>query len=179
METWKRSGGFDIKAAIEKLAAKYKHIKGWGIDADPDNEPTHPMKHYTGAKHDRLNYERPPQQPINVEVLHSNERPNVSALFETVSPPSGLRGVLRRFAFKYSEESLKHWFALVLADRINVVEGIAADIGRKTVSNVFVEMGCGSEWKYNKKTVIKKAAITVAVATALVILLKRKNTSRK
>src|SRR4051812_30047640 len=82
---------------MQTMAQKYRHIKGWGIDADPENEPTYPMKKYTGDDHKRTNYKRPVQQPIDIEVLHSNERPNISATFGTVSPPSGLSGVLRRF----------------------------------------------------------------------------------
>jgi hypothetical protein len=34
----------------------YKNIPGWGIDADPENEPTYPMKTYTGDDHKRSNY---------------------------------------------------------------------------------------------------------------------------
>jgi hypothetical protein len=166
--------GFDNRAEIEKLANRFKHIKGWGIDADPENEPTYPMKHYTGADHQRSNYERPPQQPVNIEVLHSNERSNVTAVFGTVSPPAGLSGAIRRMAFKYSEESLKHWFALVLADRVNVIEGIVDDIKRRHVPNIFSEMGWNAEWKYNKKGVVKKVIITTAVTMALVMYLRRK-----
>ena len=40
------------------------HIPGWGMDADPENDPTYPMKHWNGADHQRFNYEKPPQQPI-------------------------------------------------------------------------------------------------------------------
>lgn len=174
-----RHNSFDSKAALNKLADNYKHINGWGIDADPDNEPTYPMKHYTGADHERMNYERPAQQPVDIEVLHSNERPNVSAVFGTVSPPSGLSGFFRRLAFKYSEESLKHWFALVLADRINMIEGIADDIKKNHVPNVFAEMGWGAKWKYNKKDVVKKVAVTAAVATVVVLYLRRKNRLKK
>lgn len=50
----------------------YRQINGWGIDADPENEPTYPIKKYTGDDHNRLLYERPPLQPVNVEILHSN-----------------------------------------------------------------------------------------------------------
>ncbi len=48
-------------------------------------------------------------QPVNVEVLHSNERPHLTAVFGTSSPPSGLSGSIRRFAFRYSESSYGHW----------------------------------------------------------------------
>ncbi|HEY0058952.1 MAG TPA: hypothetical protein VGB56_07435, partial [Flavisolibacter sp.] len=65
----------------KSLEERYSHIKGWGIDADPRNEPTYPMKVYTGDDHKRLNWERPTLQPVTVEVLHSNERPNMTATF--------------------------------------------------------------------------------------------------
>src|SRR5690554_8021589 len=103
---------------METIPEKYTHIKGWGVDADPKNEPTYPMKNYTGDDHNRLNYERPPQQRKNIEVLHSNERPGVSAVFGTSVPPSGFSGSLRRKAFTYSEGTFAHWLILLLADRI-------------------------------------------------------------
>src|ERR1043165_9782208 len=109
---------------MENLAENYKHIKGWGIDADPENEPTYPMKKYTGDDHRRLNYDRPPLQEVDVEVLKSNERPNLTAVVGTSAPPSGLSGNIRRFAFKFSEGQWGHWLSLILADRINMVEGI-------------------------------------------------------
>lgn len=172
-KNYERHTDYDGKSTLSKMAENFKHIKGWGVDADPENEPTYPMKHYTGDDHARSNYVRPKQQPVDVEILHSNERPNVSAVFGATSPPSGLSGALRRFAFKYSEESLKHWFALVLADRVNVVEGIADDIRQKHVPNIFAEMGWGAEWKYNKRGVIKKMAITALISAALVMYLRR------
>src|SRR5690606_39028405 len=101
----------------------HSHIKGWGVDADPENDPTYPMKLYTGDDHRRLDWERPPQQPETVEILHSNERPTVPAVFGTTLPPSGLSGAIRRQAFKYSESSFGHWLPLLLADRVHVVEG--------------------------------------------------------
>ena len=39
-----------------EIANKPKNIPGWGIDADPENDPTYPMKHGNGADHERLNY---------------------------------------------------------------------------------------------------------------------------
>src|SRR5690606_39113953 len=109
---------------METNNSKYLHIKGWGVDADPKNEPTYPMKHYTGDDHGRLSWIRPSQQPENIEVLHSTERPSISAVFGTAQPPSGLSGMIRRYAFKHSESSFAHWLPLLLADRINVIEGI-------------------------------------------------------
>ena len=67
-------------------------IKGWGVDADPKNDPTYPMKNRNNGEHAGYNWKRPPQQPITIEVLHSNERPNVTSVFGTSTPPSGLSG---------------------------------------------------------------------------------------
>lgn len=166
-------------ATLAAMAENYQHIKGWGIDADPENEPTYPMKNWTGDDHKRSNYKRPEQQPINIEVLHSNERPNVTAVFGTVSPPAGLSGVVRRYAFKYSEESLKHWFALVMADRINVIEGIIDDIKHGIMPNIIREKGMKAAWQHNQKGVIKDVAIAAGVISLAVILLSKKKSKKK
>jgi hypothetical protein len=163
---------------MESQSKKYEHIKGWGIDADPENEPTYPMKKWTGDDHRRLNYERPTLQPIDVEVLHSNERPNVAAVFGTVAPPSGLSGVIRRFAFRYSEGKWWHWLALIAADRVNMVEGIVDDLKGGHVPNIPAEMGMGAAWKYNKKGLAKKALIAVAAGALVVYLLRDKEKAK-
>jgi hypothetical protein len=118
---------------MENRIKDYTQIKGWGIDADPKNDPTYPMKHRTNEEHKGYSWERPTQQPIDIEVLHSIERPNVTAVFGTSIPPSGLSGMIRRFAFKYSENSYLHWLPLLLADRVNVVEGLVEDISEGKV----------------------------------------------
>lgn len=166
----KTDGGLD-----RKIAETYKDIPGWGMDADPENDPTYPMKHYTGADHDRLKYDRAPQQPEKVEVLHSIERPGVTRVFGTSTPPSGLSGMLRRYAFRFSEGSSAHWMTLILADRVNAWEGIVDDLARGHIPNFFAERGWTAEWKYNRKGAIKTAAVTVAVASAVIFLLARRN----
>lgn len=159
---------------MEHLSAQYKHINGWGIDADLENEPTYPMKNWTGDDHRRRDYERSEQQPMTVEILHSNERPNMTAVFGTSTPPSGLSGMLRRYAFKYSESSWGHWLPLVLADRVNVVEGIISDLAHGRVPNIFAEKGWNADWKHNRTGLIKRLAITAAVTGGIVVLLSRK-----
>ncbi len=79
------------------------------MDANPKNDPTYPMKKRNNEEHAGYSWERPTQQPLSVEILHSNERPNVTAAFGTSTPPSGLSGMIRRTAFKYSENSYGHW----------------------------------------------------------------------
>ncbi|MBD0254697.1 MAG: hypothetical protein ICV83_03170 [Cytophagales bacterium] len=154
----------------------FSHIKGWGIDADPENDPTYPMKpHRTDAEQTGYSWERPTQQPETVEVLQSNERPNLTAVFGTSTPPSGLSGMIRRYAFKYSEGSWGHWIPLLLADRVNVVEGVIDDLRHGHVPNIFAEKGWKAEWKHNPKGLVTKVATTVLIATALVALVTRRN----
>lgn len=155
------------------LEKKYTHIKGWGVDADPENEPTYPIKKYTGDDHNRINWERPEQQPVTVEILHSNERPSVSAVFGTSVPPSGLSGNIRRYAFKHSESSYGHWLPLLLADRVNVVEGIIDDLKKGHVPNIFAEKGWKAAWKHNPQGLIKKVAIAALATTAVIMLCRR------
>ena len=37
-----------------KVANTPKDIPGWGMDADPENDPTYPMKRWNGADHERI-----------------------------------------------------------------------------------------------------------------------------
>lgn len=159
---------------MEQIPNEYSHINGWGIDADPRNEPTYPMKNYTGDDHQRINWERPPLQEVTVEILKSNERPNLTAVFGTSSPPSGLSGAIRRYAFKSTESEYGHWLPLLLADRINVVEGIVDDLRQGHIPNIFAEKGWKADWKYNRMGLAKNVLIGVAVTTALVVLVNRK-----
>ena len=155
----------------EIFSDDYKNIKGWGVDADPKNDPTYPIRKRTDEEHEGYSWDRPSQQPVDMEVLHSNERPNVPAVFGTASPPSGLSGMIRRFAFNYSENSYAHWLPLLLADRVNEYEGILDDLSKGRIPNIFAESGWNAEWKYNRNAFVKKAVITTAVASAMVGLL--------
>ena len=75
-------------------------IPGWGVDVDPKNDPTYPIKKRNNGEHAGYSWERPAQQPVTVEVLHSNERPNV-APSSGVDAPQGQR--CDRVRFQYSE----------------------------------------------------------------------------
>jgi hypothetical protein len=153
----------------------YKKIPGWGMDADPENEPTYPMKNYTGDDHNRINYERSEQQPQDIEILMSTERPEITRVFGTSVPPSGLSGKIRRYAFQHSEDRYRHWIPLILADRINVFEGLIEDISEGQFPNMIRERGLAMEWKYNKVGVIKKAATAAVIGTILFACLRKKN----
>ncbi|MFD0941521.1 hypothetical protein [Pedobacter boryungensis] len=152
----------------------YKSIPGWGMDSDPENEPTYPMKNYTGDDHNRSNYERASQQPISVEILQSTERPKPPVVFGTSVPPKGLSGQIRRYAFQHSEDRYRHWIPLILADRINMVEGVIDDLKKGYIPNVFAERGWKAEMKYNPRGLAIKVLAMAAAGTLIWWSLKSK-----
>jgi hypothetical protein len=161
---------------MENNEFDYKDIPGWGMDADPENEPTYPMKNYTGDDHNRFNYERSDQQPESVEILMSNERPAITRVFGTSVPPSGLSGLIRRYAFKHSEDRYRHWIPLILADRINVYEGILEDLTKGHIPNIAAEGGWKVEWKHNPKGMAIKVATITAIGLAIYFSLRKNKT---
>ncbi|SFQ31301.1 hypothetical protein [Hymenobacter arizonensis] len=151
-------------------------LPGWGVDADPKNDPTYPMRHRMNVSQDPDSKHRPDSlQPEDIEVLKSIERPQVSAVFGEAAPPAGLSGMIRRFAFKYSESHYGHWLPLLLADRVNVVEGVVDDLLHGHVPNIFVEKGYKAEWKHSPQTLVLKLAGFAAVVGGVVLLLSKKD----
>ena len=159
---------------MKNLSIDVKQIPGWGMDSDLENEPTYPMKNYTGDDHNRINYERSLPQAPDVEILMSNERPALPAVFGNSVPPSGLSGMVRRYAFRHSEDRVRHWIPLIMADRINVWEGLAQDLAKGYLPNVFAERGLKMEMKYNPRGFGVKIITAAAVGIGLYLLLKRK-----
>ena len=155
----------------------HSHIKGWGIDADPLDLPAYPMKIRNENDNKGMIWERPIQQTAHVEILKSNERPALTAVFGTPNPPSGLSGKIRRYAFKFSESSYGHWLPLLLADRVNMIEGVVDDLKNGHFPNIFSELGGKAELKHNPKGLAKKILVGLAVTAAVVMIYKRNSDS--
>src|SRR3712207_3972291 len=153
---------------MEHTAKEPSQIKGWGVDADPKNDPTYPMKLRNDGEQAGYSWERPQQQPPTVEVLHSNERADLTSVFGTSTPLSGPSGALRRFAFGYSESSYGHWLPLMLADRVSVVEGVLGDLKQGRVPNVFAELGWKAEWKHNRTRLVRRILVRAVLISAVV-----------
>jgi hypothetical protein len=150
-------------------------ISGWGIDSDPENNPTYPMRHIEDQKSRGLTWQRPDLQKPDVEVLRSIEHNRLPAVVGTSTPPSGLSGSIRRYAFRRSESDWWHWLLLMGADRLNVVEGVLQDLGRGKVPNIPAEMGARAEWQHNKRGLGKKLAVTGLIAGLGYALFRRRD----
>jgi hypothetical protein len=144
-------------------------IPGWGVDADPENDPTWPMRDRSKEEEKGLDWKRPPQQPQTVEILQSIEHNRLPAVFGESTPPSGLSGVLRRKAFVFSESQWAHWLLLILADRVNSVEGVVQDLGRGRVPNIFAEMGLGAQLKHNRRDFTEKVVVAGLLAGVAIL----------
>ncbi|HEY0488887.1 MAG TPA: hypothetical protein VGD30_05180 [Telluria sp.] len=151
-------------------------IQGWGADLDRKNRPAVPMERMP----QRMDVAgRPPvQQQEKVEVLVSPERPHITPLFGSSLPPKGLSGMLRRLAFKTTENDIRHWLLLLAADRVNVVEGIGQDLARGHLPNVLGEMGIKAEWQHNRAGLVRKAAVATAVAGVAYYLISHRGQRR-
>ncbi|MBL0391899.1 hypothetical protein JJ685_12235 [Ramlibacter monticola] len=157
---------------VEKTAPEARQrkppegIQGWGADLDPQARPAYP-KERTPPRFIHRHWDELEQQEPSVKVFHSTERPGLTPVFGTAQPPSGLSGMLRAGAFRYSENDLRHWLMLLFADRVNVVEGILDDLAHGHVPNLFREMGGPAEWRHNRAGFVRKAAIAAGVVALL------------
>ena len=145
-------------------------VVGWGVDADPKNDPTYPYRDRSTDMGLRQNWEPPSPQQSQIEILQSVEYVRRPAVFGTSTPPHGISGVVRRAAFRWSESNWLHWLLLMGADRIDVVEGVAEDLARGKIPNIPAEMGARAEWKHNRLGFVTKSAAVLGVAAGVFAL---------
>lgn len=150
----------------------HSHIQGWGADLDHANRPAYPMER-TPPRLEGVHWDQPDNQALKMKIFHSTERPAVTPVFGTSTPPSGLSGKIRAFAYKLSENDIRHWLLLLFADRVNVVEGIGQDLRQGRIPNVFAEMGLKAELTHNPAGLARKALLATAVVGLGFYLIRR------
>ncbi len=99
-------------------------------------------------------------------------------MFGTTAPPRGLSGSLRRLAFQASENDVRRWTLLLLADRIDVVEGVLEDLMQDHIPTVLAEMGVASERGHNRPVLLRKLALMAAVAELIARSLRHRREER-
>jgi hypothetical protein len=167
------------EAEMKQARINPADVVGWGVDADPRNDPTYPMRDSSQDDHQGMNWQRPALQASSVEVLRSTEHNRRPAVFGTSTPPSGLSGAIRRRAFRRSEGKWGHWLMLLMADRINMVEGIGEDLGRGFIPNIPAEMGVRSELRHNLPGFMRKVVISGAVLAVFVAAVRAASARRR
>lgn len=156
--------------SLSPFLANTSGIVGWGVDADPNNDPTYPMRNQLGDRGLTRQWNRPAIQQPHVEILQSIEHVRQPAVVGTSTPPTGLSGRLRRVAFRWSESNWLHWLVLLGADRVNMVEGLLSDLKSGNIPNIPAEMGIKAELSFNRAGFIRKMLVIAAVFAAIVAL---------
>jgi hypothetical protein len=121
-------------------------IPGWGADLDPADRPSVPRlrPEATGA-----HWDFPERQPEKWPRERSIEHEMLTPVFGTSTPPRGLSGVVRRYAYRYSEGRAAHWLLLLGADRINAVESHVASFLTLHPDNPITQTGIRSEFTHH------------------------------
>jgi hypothetical protein len=104
----------------------------------------------------------PDRQPEKKPRERSVEHRFLTPVFGTAQPLSGLSGVMRRFAYKFSEGRALHWLILLYADRVDAAEHHIRSMATLRPDNPITETGIKAEWSHNgmKSRVGKKRVDT-------------------
>lgn len=130
-----------MKESAEALRAR---IPGWGADLDPADRPSYPREQpgiETGAR-----WDFPERQPEKWPRERSVEHAFLPPVFGTSTPPAGVSGAIRKYAYKYSEGRAAHWLLLVAADRVDAFEHHLRSFATLRPDNPITETGVLSEF---------------------------------
>ena len=119
-------------------------IPGWGVDLDPKDRPSVPRERFdrnmTGA-----HWDFPERQPERWPRERSNEHKFLTPVFGTSCPPTGMSGMMRRYAYTFSEGRAAHWLVLAAADRVDALESHLRSFLTLRPDNPITETGVLSE----------------------------------
>lgn len=130
--------------ARESAEALRARIPGWGVDLDPADRPSFPREQpgiETGAR-----WEFPERQAEPWPREKSVEHAMLPPVFGTSTPPAGVSGAIRKYAYKYSEGRAAHWLLLLGADRVDAWEQHLRSFATMHPDNPVTETGVLSEF---------------------------------
>src|SRR4051812_34858267 len=90
----------------------HPNVEGWGADLDRNNRPAVPRERMP-PRLEGVHWKQPEQQRVSMTIFHSTERPGLTPVFGTSTPPRGLSGRMRAFAYRFSENDIRHWLILL------------------------------------------------------------------
>lgn len=121
-----------------------ERIPGWGVDLDPKDRPSVPrerMDLVTGA-----HWDFPERQEETWPRERSIEHEMLTPVFGTSTPPKGLSGMIRKYAYRYSEGRAAHWLILIAGDRVDAWESHLGSLLTLHPDNPVTETGVLSEF---------------------------------
>jgi hypothetical protein len=130
----------------EELRAR---IPGWGVDLDPADRPSVPRERFD-PQGSGAHWEFPERQPEKWPRERSLEHKFLTPVFGTSTPPRGLSGVIRKYAYaKYSEARAAHWLLLIAGDRVDAVESGLRSLFTLRPDNPITETGVLAEFSHH------------------------------
>ena len=161
-------GGYSPTTEQRRAVDLAGRIAGWGSDLDPARRPGVPRDKAPEIGVESL---YPPIEPqvARIKIHKSSEHGQLTPVFGTSCPPQGLSGALRDMAYRFSEGQLPHWLTLMLADRVNVVEGLVDDMRRLQPPNLVKELGLAAQWRHNRAGVLRNAALASLCVAGVVM----------
>ncbi|MDP9151782.1 MAG: hypothetical protein M3O36_17810 [Myxococcota bacterium] len=97
------------------------------VDADPQRRPGVPAERPPGRT-GHAHWLEPEKQPPRPDVVKDAQRTELTATFGTGQPPHGLSGLMRCAAYEIPDYQPRRWLLLVLADRVDSLEGRLASL---------------------------------------------------
>ncbi|HEX2214591.1 MAG TPA: hypothetical protein VHH12_14300 [Mycobacterium sp.] len=120
-------------------------IPGWGADLDLEDRPSVPQERFDpGAS--GAHWDFPERQPEKWPRERSIEHEMLPPVFGTSCPPRALSGIMRRYAYRFSEGRAIHWLLLLVADRVDAVEHHLQSFLTLRPDNPITETGVLSEF---------------------------------
>lgn len=160
------------KHVTDTVPRDYRMIPGWGLDLDPRNRPMVPMElpsDVTNVRGEVRHWQVP-----HDKVHMSTEHPNLTPVFGLASPPRGLSGAMRNYAYRYSEGTNRHWMTLTMADRVDVFESLIGSLFTGKPDRYIKEKGWTAGMKYGRGEMrpglLKVMALVGAVALGVALL---------
>jgi hypothetical protein len=116
------------------------------VDLDPADRPSFPKEALqdTGA-----HWDFPERQQPRGPREKSTEHKFLTPVFGTAQPLRGLSGVIRRYAYTFSEGRTAHWLLLIAGDRVDVLESRITALLQGRPDNPVTETGVLREFKGN------------------------------
>jgi hypothetical protein len=123
-------------------------IPGWGVDLDPKDRPSVPREQFD-PKRSGAHWDFPERQPEKWPRERSVEHKFLTPVFGTSCPPKGFSGIMRKYAYRYSEGRAAHWLILVAADRVDALQSNVRSLLTLHPDNPITETGVLSEYSYH------------------------------
>lgn len=135
----------DARPRAESSDQLRARIPGWGVDLDPRDRPSVP-KLQLDPERSGAHWDFPERQPERWPRERSIEHGTLPPVFGTSSPPKGLSGVMRTYAYRrFSEARAAHWLLLLAADRVDAVESHLRSFTSLRPDNPLTQTGVRSE----------------------------------